>query len=259
MIRKKDLMKRIIYPVMEEMGFTLAEEGRGCWEWEKEIEGIEESVAIYDSDHRISLMIGKTMWNVLAIQGEELLQTLEQPRTTEWDWSDKYKSGDRKERYEDILLDFRDILLKNCDIVLTEHARKVNRQVPNQKHYKYMYEHWEELTKENYKKLGIDGSQNIMETFDIILEKVRERIGKPVEEVEKDLIGYAVLLESEMLRLYGGVREVSEKYGTVVISHVGKDSRCFNGLVTIFWVWEDEEAMEDRRWEIRHLYERNLP
>lgn len=261
MIRKKDLMRRIIYPVMEEMGFVLAKQDRASWEWRKEVEGVEEAVTFYDFDHRVSFTVGKDIGDAFAVQGEELLQTLEHPRTTKWDWSDKDKPGDRRERYEDILLDFRDILLKNCDTVLKEHAEKLKKQVPNQKHFEYMCSHREELIEEYRKKLGIDGSQNIMETFDIILEKVKERIGKPLEEVERDLIGYAVLLESEMLRLYGGVRSVNEEYGSVMLSGVGKgvSYNCFNTLTDVFWVWENEKVMEDRRKEIRRLYEDNLP
>lgn len=260
MIRKKDLVKQIIYPVMEEMGFVLVEAGRGSWEWEKEVEGIKEAVSIDDFDHRVSLVIGKSGRGVLAVQGEKLLQTLEKPRTTGWDWSDQYKPGDRRERYEDILLDFRDILVKNCDTVLREHAKELKKQVPNQKHFEYMCGHREKLVEEYSKKLGIDGSQNIMETFDIILERVRERVGKPLEEVEKDLVGYAVLLEAEILRLYGGVREVNEEYGSVLITKVGKgvQNNFFNTLGTIFWVWE-KEWVENSRKEIRTLYEDNLP
>ncbi|MCM1097613.1 MAG: hypothetical protein NC427_06060 [Ruminococcus flavefaciens] len=260
MVRKKELMKRIIYPVMEEMGFTLVEETRGAWEWMKEVEGVNEVVSIYDLDHRISLMIGEDVGDTGAVQGEKLLQTLEKPRTTEWDWSDQYKPGDRRERYEDILLDFRDILLKNCDTVLREHAEKIKKQVPNRRHFEYMCAHREELLEEYREKLGIDGSQNIMETFDIILEGVRERLGKPLEEVEKDLLGYAVLLEAEILRLYGGVREVSERYGSVMLSNVGKGliGTSFNTMTTVFWVWKNENVMEDMRKEIRQLYEDNL-
>lgn len=263
MIRKKDLMKRIIYPVMEEMGFVLAKQDRDSWEWKKEVDGIEDIVTFYDFDHRVSFSIGKRIGDASPIRGEDLLQTLEQPRTTEWDWSDKERPGDRRERYEDILLDFRDILLKNCDTVLKEHAEKLKKLVPNRKHFEYMCSHREELIEEYGRKLGIDGSQNIIESFDMILEKIRERIGKPLEEVERDLIGYAVLLESEILRLYGGVRGVNEEFGSVVLSEVGKKRDIINILTRIFWVWKDGEVPENeraeiRQEEIRRLYEDNL-
>lgn len=261
--RKKELMNQIIIPVMEEKDFVLTENRNGTWIWKKEVEGVMEAVSILDFDGRMDLHIGVSRGGVNwvnSVNGESLLYTLESPRTTADQCNYRLHEKTQKDLYENLLLDFRDILLKNCDTVLVENARKLKQIIPNKKHYEYMCNNREQLVKEYSQRLGIDGTQNILEVYDKIIEQVRELMGKPLAVVENDLVGYAALLEEEILRQYGGVRKENDELGTVIITQVGfkEPKRTFNTMTDMFWMWKYDGAnFQADKENIEMLYDEN--
>lgn len=245
--RKKELMNQIIVPVMEEKGFLMTENRYGSWVWEKEVEGVMEKVSILDSGPSMNLYIGLSRGGVNWVTSEEgvsLLSTLESPRTTARQRFYRLYEKTQKDIYENLLLDFRDIILKNCDAILVENARKVKQIIPGRKHFEYICSNREQLVKEYGQRLGIDGTQSILEVYDKIVEQVRELMGRPLEMVEDDLMGYAVLLEEEILRQYGGERKVNNEMNTVTIHQVGSgvSKKSFNTLTDMFWMWKYDGA-----------------
>lgn len=261
--RKKELMYQIIVPVMEEKGFLMTENRYGTWIWKKEVEGVMEEVSILDFGGSMNLYIGISKGGVNWVTSEEggsLLSTLESPRTTADQHHYILYEKTQKDIYENLLLDFRDIILKNCDTILVENARKVKQIIPGRKHFEYICSNREQLVKEYSQRLGIDGTQNILEVYDKIVEQVRKLMGKPLAEVENDLVGYAALLEEEILRQYGGERKVNDELGTVSIRQVGSgiSKKSFNLLTDMFCMWKYD--VSDKQWEreyIEELYNEN--
>lgn len=259
--RKKELMNQIIVPVMEEKDFLMTESRNGCWVWKKEVEGVMEEVSILDFDGRMDLHIGLSRGEVNSEPGVSLLSTLEHPRTTAEHCDYILYEKTQKDIYENLLLDFRDVILKNCDTILVENAKKVKQIIPSRKHFEYMCNNREQLVKEYGEKLGIDGHQNILEVYDKIIEQVRKLLGKPLAVVENDLTGYAALLEEEILRQYGGERKVNNEMGTVTIRRVGfnEPKTSFNILVNIFSMWkQDGKGIQGKKKEMEYFYNKNL-
>ena len=114
------------------------------------------------------------------------------------------------------------------------------------------------LVEEYREKLGING-QDILEIYDRIAGRMKELCGQPLEEVENEIIGYAALLEDEILRQYGGKREISYEMGSVVISEVGRKvmKSSFNTLVDMFWIWKEEQRIGFYRKDLEYFIQRN--
>ena len=231
---------------MDDKGFQLKRSTKGIWEWEKEVSGIPENVMITDVSGRVSLTIGKSRGNVEAGRAESLIETIENPRTTMWDWTYEgahttFKS--KEELYENILLDYRDIIVKNCDEVLLKNAEELKRVVPNQKHFQYMCENCVQLAKEYKEKLGCAGD-NVRDIFEIVYERILLLSGKPLEAVENELVAYAALLEEEILKQYGGVRKINYEAQSIMIRDVGKRRKSHNILLMIFFLWENTKRID---------------
>lgn len=254
---KRRLINEILVPVMEEKGFEMTNSSRGLWEWKKEIDGVMESVTVLDQDGMLSMEIGMTKGDMWAKTASSLLPTLEHPRTKEGEWV--YVSHDRDGLYRDILLDMRDILLKNGDGILRENAEGLKKCVPNRRHFECMRDEGEALAEEYGRKLGIDGSQDMLEAYDMVAERLRGLCGRPLEEVERDLIGFSALMEREVLRWYGGEREISEEYDTVMIGNSGAlKTDSYNFMTHLFAIWKDERRIESFRRQLEWYYDRNL-
>ncbi|MBQ7954603.1 MAG: hypothetical protein IJ282_02525 [Lachnospiraceae bacterium] len=252
-MNKNKMIKEIISPVMEEKGFHFKRHVTGLWEWEKQIEDIREEVSIVDFRGAISLIIGKSMKGVCYVEGESLLSTLDNPRTKQSDW--KYWETIDAELYKNILLDFKDILILNCDEVLKQHVKEIRSAIPNKKHFERYVEHFDELAEEGRNKLEIS-NQNVLEIWRIIMDNVRLLIGHPVEEVEDLLLGYAAFMEKEMLRQYGGRREINYDKENCRLCEVGKTRSAFNFLAEMFWAWESEALWETGINNFYYWYER---
>ena len=241
--KKKALVKKIIFPVMKKMGLVLRSYDCGTWIWEKEMDGVLEEVELLDMNGRVFLRIGRDRNDVWPEWGTKLLKKMEAPRTDSCGWGHYSLSPtEGKALYEDILLDIRDILERFCDSILKENADGMKKTVPNRKHYEYMCENRERLIEEYREKLGVDG-QGIMEIYVLMEDRLRQLCRKPLEEVENELMGYTALLEEEILRQYGGIRKISDKYGTIIISKVGRGvyKRSFNMMVDMFWAYKSEK------------------
>lgn len=242
--KKKELVRQIIFPVMENMGLALTSHNCGVWTWEKEINGVMEKVELFDVYGRVDLRIGMSRNNVWPGLGRKLLLKMEHPRTNSRGWAHYALAPEEgKTLYEDILLDIRDILERFCEPVLRQNADEIKQAVPNRKHYEYMCENREKLAGEYREKLGING-QGILETYGLVAERIRLLCGRSLEEAEKDLMGYAALLEEEILRQYGGVRKKDDRYASVFITEVGRHRKCFNMMADIFFAYKNTRAIE---------------
>lgn len=242
--KRKQLIQRIIGPVMIEKGLSLRSNSDGIWVWEKDMDGIMEEVNLWDMDGSLSMHIGLVKHGGKPALGNKLWETLENPRTDWAEWA--YCIHMQKDKlYENILLDMRDILIMHCDAELERNAEEIRKAIPNRKHFEKLRDHYEQLALEYRGKLGTRG-MDILEICEAIAEQVKTRWNKPLEEVEDDLVGYAALLESEILRQYGGIREVNEETDAIVISKVGfgRSTDSFNVLKRIFWIWEGKDKLE---------------
>lgn len=243
--KRKQLIQKIIGPVMIEKGLSLRSNSDGIWVWEKDMDGIMEEVNLRDMDGRLSMDIGLSKLEAEPALGNNLLETLEHPRTDRWEWNYWTCRVQQEKLYENILLDMRDILIMHCDAVLEKNAEEIRKTVPNRKHFERLRDHYEELAPEYHEKLEIEGL-NIAEICRVIAEQIKMRQGRPLEQVENDLVGYAALLESEVLRQHGGIREVYEEKDAIVIGKLGfgrwRDS--MNALGEIFRVWKGLEKPE---------------
>lgn len=63
-LQKKELVKQIIFPVMENMGLALRDYDYGVWIWEKEIDGVMEEIELFDVYGRVELQIGMSINNI---------------------------------------------------------------------------------------------------------------------------------------------------------------------------------------------------
>lgn len=251
--KKKELVEQIIFPIMENMGLALRNYDYGVWIWEKEIDGVMEEVELSDVYGRVALRIGMSSTDVAHESGTKLLLKMEHPRTDFLDWGHYTLIPEEgKALYEDILLDIRDILERFCESILKENAEEMKKVVPTRKHYEYMCGNSDKLAEEYRKKLGIDG-QGILEIYEIMAERIRQLCHQPLEEAEMDLMGFTALLEEEIIKQYGGIREINEKFESITISKVGRGvfKRTFNIMVRIFGAWKYERKIETLREELR--------
>ncbi len=256
--KKKALIHKIISPVMEEKGLTLKSCDKGVWIWEKEIDGVMEEVELDDENSPMSLRIGLSKTDVEPEFGSKLLLQMEHPRTSYggwWHYSLYPEEG--KALYEDLLLDIRDILERFCDPILEKNAAEVKKAVPKRRHFEYMRDNREKLVEEYREKLGISG-QGILEIYELMVPGLQQMREQPLEAVENELVGYAALLEEEILRQYGGLRKINDERGTIVIENVGGTvfKRTFNILVDVFWAWKKEGNIESLKRQYRSFVEK---
>lgn len=170
--RKKQLIQKIIGPVMIEKGLSLRSNSDGIWVWEKDMDGIMEEVNLWDMDGSLSMHIGLLKIIGEAVSVQDLLETLEHPRTDRWEW-DYWTCREQQEKlYENILLDMRDILIMHCDAVLEKNAEEVRKALPNRKHFEQLRDRNEELAPEYREKLGTRG-KNIVEICEAIAEQIK--------------------------------------------------------------------------------------
>ena len=257
MKEKRRLVNEVLVPVMEEKGFEMTSSSHGLWEWKKEIDGAMEMVSVLDLDGLVSMEIGMSKGGIRAKSAVDLLPTLEHPRTRAMEWA--YVGRERDGLYRDILLDMRDILLKNGEGILRENAEGLKKCIPNRRHFECLRDEGERLAEEYGERLGIDGSQDVLEAYDMVAERLRGLCGRPLEEVERDLIGLSALMEREVLRWYGGKREISEEYDTVMVVDSGAlKTDSYNFMIHFFAIWKDKRRIESYREQLEWYYERNL-
>ena len=214
MKEKRRLVNEILVPVMEEKGFGMTRSSQGLWEWKKEIDRVMEMVSVLDLDGLVSMEIGMSKGGIRGKSAIDLLPTLEHPRTRAMEWA--YVGRERDGLYRDILLDMRDILLKNGEGILRENAEGLKKCIPNRRHFECLRDEGEELAEEYGERLGIDGSQDVLEAYDMVAERLRGLCGRPLEEVERDLIGFSALMEREIGRASCRERECDLVYISVV-------------------------------------------
>ena len=189
---------------MDKNGFTLAKYERGDWYYRKKIEGALLEICISDANGRLHMHIG-IYGKGYDAQAEQFLGTLTAPRTSTWDWDYwRKESEEKKEKaYKDTLYDFRDILELNGKEIFEKIVTDYKNRIPNRKHYLLMMEHYDELEKKYSEELCPEKC-NIVELWEKIaawVEKVRKY---PLEEIEERLIGYVTVMETEMIKRYGG-------------------------------------------------------
>ena len=120
-----------------------------------------------------------------------------------------------------------------------------------------MRDNREKLVEEYREKLGISG-QGILEIYELMVPGLQQMREQPLEAVENELVGYAALLEEEILRQYGGLRKINDERGTIVIENVGGTvfKRTFNILVDVFWAWKKEGNIESLKRQYRSFVEK---
>ena len=108
-------IKEIINPLMEGKGYTFSHPDRDTWQWDKYIDDIYQSVAVYDAEGRMYMYVGD---GNSRKPGDVLFKELENPRTMLEEWSygvSKEGWEGKEELLRDIFLDCRDIVEKYCD------------------------------------------------------------------------------------------------------------------------------------------------
>lgn len=246
-MNKKSMIKEIIKPVMDEKGFVLISDKRGIWTWEKEVLGVKEKVNLWDFDGRLSLHIGISRSGIEAVQASSLINTLESPRTDFGDW-DYSVSDDKETMYSNILLDYRDILIKNCDEAIQKNAKEISVVMENDsRRFNLLCNQFDELKRLYYDKFHV-AEKEIVDVIGEVLDKVIECQGSPLSSVESELVGYAVLLESLLLEKKGVRKKLNYEYQSSVLTD--EHGKSVNILSDIFYAWEDIDFMEILRWKI---------
>ena len=224
---KAKQIDKIIAPMMTEKGFELETDRRTYWRWKKMVSDVQEEVLIFDMQQLIQLTIGKSMNGVHFVLGDELLDTLDHPRTESDDWDYRGCEKERKkELYENILYDMRDILEKNCDRILVEHAEAVKKALPNRKHFEKLRDHYDKMAEEYSQKYATQ-DKDMLEIFEIMMHEISGMSEKRIEEVEDELLGFAALMYSETLKRYGGIKTVYEEYENIMLTKVGKTKMMY--------------------------------
>lgn len=85
--KRKQLIQKIIGPVMIEKGLSLRSNSDGIWVWEKDMDGIMEEVNLWDMDGSLSMHIGLGKHGGEPALGNKLWETLENPRTDWAEWT----------------------------------------------------------------------------------------------------------------------------------------------------------------------------
>lgn len=244
-------IKELINPLMEGKGYVFSHPDRDTWQWDKYIDDIYQSVAVYDAEGRICMSVGE---GIDQKTNHELLKKLENPRTTEKQWGEGIRGWEGKEELlRNIFLDCHEILEKFCDETIQECVEAVKKRVPTSKHYDRFRAEYDTLSEEYYKKYDM-GNKNILEILADIKKCMEPMCGKEVEEVETELLGMAAAYEKRILEEYGGEKGVNEQFKSCYIEHVGKNGELFNFLVDIFAAWDVWEYWNTLDGRIKELY-----
>ncbi len=253
-IRKyKDmLVMEMINPLMENKGFILKRPEANFWQWEIWIDEVYQYVQLHDTKGCIYLVIGRgeKHW-----PGEMLLPYMDNPRTNreQWRYGLFEKDGAGKEAlFQDIFADCHDILEKYCDTILRECVEEMKNSVPNHHHFLRFQQEYDALSAEYYEKLSM-GDKNAMEALESVQQYMEPLRGKPVAEVETELLGLAAAYEKKILEEYGGEKGVREEMDSSYICKVGKKDDSLNILLYIFGTWEREEYWDTVKRKIARL------
>ena len=93
---KAKQIDKIIAPMMSEKGFELETDRRTYWCWKKMVSDVQEEVVLSDMQQLIQLTIGRVIHGVHFVLGDDLLDTLEHPRTGRDDW--EYRGCEKERR-----------------------------------------------------------------------------------------------------------------------------------------------------------------
>lgn len=246
-MKRNELIINIIGPVMSEKGFELETDKRGYWRWKKIVLGEKEEVTLMDIQQIVRLTIGKAKRGVMFLSGDQLLHTLDNPRTKSEDWFYYKSEGSQKQEiYENILKDIRDILVKNCDRILEEHAEKIKNAVPNKRHFEKLRDNYEKIAEE-YSQKYVTDNKDILEILDVIMYQISRMFEEPLQDVENDLLGFAAIMYYEVQKQYGGKLEVDEELENIMLVDVGKNKTSYSFLLDIFGMWKNREWFNQYR------------
>ena len=257
-MNKRRIVKEIMNPYMDKNGFTLAKYERGDWYYRKKIEGALLEICISDANGRLHMHIG-IYGKGYDAQAEQFLGTLTAPRTSTWDWDYwRKESEEKKEKaYKDTLYDFRDILELNGKEIFEKIVTDYKNRIPNRKHYLLMMEHYDELEKKYSEELCTEKC-NIVELWEKIAAWVEKARKYPLEEIEERLIGYVTVMETEMIKRYGGERENNQDAESCFICNVGNSRDTINFMARFFLLWKNKDAKDWEKREIESLCNEQL-
>lgn len=183
------------------------------------------------------------------------MDTLTVPRTSVWDWDYCRKETEEKKEkaYKDTLYDFRDILELNGNEIFEKIVTDYKNRIPNRKHYLLMMEHYDELEQKYSKELHPEKC-NIVELWEKIAAGVEEARKHPLEEIEERLVGYVAVMETEIIKRYGGERGNNPDAESCFICNVGKSRDTINFMGRFFLLWKNEDVRDWEKREIEDLY-----
>ena len=171
----------------------------------------------------------------------------------DWDYGWIGKTEEDKEKlFRDILYDYRDILELNGDRIFEKIVTDYKNRLPNRKHYLLMLEHYDEL-EQKYRKELCPEECDILELWEKVAAWVENVRKDPLEEIEERLVGYVTVLETEMIKRYGGKRENDSDREACVI-YAGKNHQLFNFLSNFFWLWQHEDMNNREKREMENWY-----
>ena len=240
---------------MDKTGFKLEKYEWGDWSYRKEMDGALLEICISDARRRRLHMHIGVYGRAYDAQAEQYIDTLPSPRTStlEWDYGWVKETEEEKEKlFRDILYDFRDILELNGDRIFEKIVTNYQNRLPNRKHYLLMMEHYDEL-EQKYRKELCPEECDILELWGKIATWVEKVRMNPLEKIEERLVGYVTVLETEMIKRYGGQRENNPNAESCFIC-AGKNNRLFNFLADFFWLWKHEDTNSMLKREMETWY-----
>ena len=253
-MNKRKIVKEIINPYMDKNGFTLEKYERGDWSYRKKIDEALLEINIADANGRLHMHIG-VYGRAYDVQAEQFIDTLPSARTSMMDWDYGWigKTEEEKEKlFRDILYDYRDILELNGDRIFEKIVTDYKNRLPNRKHYLLMLEHYDEL-EQKYRKELCPEECDILELWEKVAAWVENVRKDPLEEIAERLVGYVTVLETEMIKRYGGKRENDSDREACVI-YAGKNHQLFNFLSNFFWLWQHEDMNNREKREMENWY-----
>lgn len=128
--------------------------------------------------------------------------------------------------------------------------------MPTRKQFHYLLEHYDELVNKYTEELAFR-DESIVEKWEFIVKKIVAMAGKPIEQVEEILLGYVAVMETEMLKEYGGVRKNNMRaYTCYVLMDNGEV--VFNFLAEFFFIWKNGGEYEsDKRELVEFVLKKN--
>lgn len=233
--KRDQLIKEILSPIMNERGFTLtshkAEEHNRCWNYERKINNLLQSVSLLDSFYIIDLTLATNAYKQMSMSAREFTPK-DKYTGTNIGW--KYEN---QERFRKILIEMRELLLEYGFEALEGISVPATNEYPTPQSNQYLRDHWKKIAEEYWEVLSFE-EKSCQEQFEIIQDMIAEEQNKSFIEAEAALVRIAAIYGDFLQRYYGGEWEWVDSNSSFVLDGIGEDDDCSYVLNDIVYAWK---------------------